>query len=146
MGSDSLESPQFCLAHELAHWFTPESPFDGLPPYVLEGLADFVALRIRGYPDARHKENLLIGTISVPTADLLATGKAWQALPTDRSLAASRIGSEVVVQLGLERLKQLAAAHAHPLDYVSEASKVSDEWSWKSQDAEGGQPEDRPPE
>lgn len=147
MGCDALDSPRFYLAHELAHWYARDSPFAGLPAFLEEGLADWVAQAVLGKPDARHLQTWSMGSISIPSEDLFASRRNWRDLSLERSDAAMRLGYEVVRELGLETIAEMAASGAGPLDYVNAAAEgttlsVSITSPDSSEPVEGGSPED----
>ncbi len=114
------------VAHELVHWYIDGSPFDGMPQFVEEGLADYLSLELSGLVDARSRENQAIGALTVTRAGLDADVRAFLDLPREESRPLVRSGFEVVSKLGLERLRELAEAGAGPWDYLDAAGLEPD--------------------
>lgn len=112
---------EYYVAHELVHWYMPGSSFDGLPHFVEEGLADFVALQLFGLVSARERENAAIGSVTVPTAALDADSRVWFTLPDETKLALTRLGFTVVSRLGMDGLQTRAAASEGPWSYLQGA-------------------------
>lgn len=112
---------EYHLAHELVHWYVPGSPYDELPHFVEEGLADFVALELLGLTEARKEEHRRIGDLTVRADGLNADDRTWSELPADEERMLTRLGFEVVSRVGLDRLRTLAADRAGPLTYLEAA-------------------------
>ena len=111
------------VAHELVHWYIEGSPFDGIPYFVEEGLADYLSLELVGIAHGRELENLALGSLTVTRPGLDADRRGWHELPEAESQALARLGFEVVSRVGLPRLRALADRGAPGWDYL-EASRL----------------------
>ena len=127
MGLATAEAPRYYAIHELVHWFGgTDSPYENLPSYVEEGLADWIGLELTDRIEMRDAQHMRMGTIAVQEADILAEGAEYYGLPDEDAEATGRLGYEVVKALGLERLRQMAKANASPIDYLNAAEEVSE--------------------
>ena len=120
--------PRYYVAHELAHWLLRESPYEGVPTFVEEGLADTVALELLGHLEARHAELVDAEPRPLPRSAILASREEY--LHDDSSMQASLLGTEVVRRLGFDEIRRLRARDADPFEYVNAAKVKSGPWPW----------------
>ena len=126
LGLITLDAPRYFMVHELVHWYGgTDSPYEGLPCYVEEGLADWIGCELTDRTRFRETEHRQFGKLTVQEDDLNASGDDFHYLPDDRGEAVGRLGFEVVRALGLERLKQMAKDGAKPIDYLNAAMESS---------------------
>jgi len=129
LGRDAWEHPETHLAHELVHWYgIQSSPYQNVPWYMHEGLADWIACDLTGKTYLRDAEHREIGELSVGVQAFTADRAIWNELSEKEEEAANRIGYEVVKFLGLARVKSMAASGADPLDYAKAAELISEDW------------------
>ncbi len=120
MGRDSLAAPHSTMAHELTHWYAEESPFAGLPRVVEEGLAHWVKLEFTGGPGLRDMWNERVQHTAIPSDDVQVDDGTWLDLDHERLAELTLFGYRIVEQIGLSRMREMAAANAGPLDYLAE--------------------------
>lgn len=120
--------PRYYVAHELGHWLLRESPYEGVPTFVEEGIVDSIALELLGTLEARHAELAKTEPQPLPLAAILASREDYP--HDDSSLQASLLGTEVVRRLGLEEIRRLRERGAGPLEYVSAAKAKPGPWPW----------------
>jgi hypothetical protein len=124
MGKGQGGAFHFCLAHELVHWYTNDSPYEGLPVFIEEGLADWIACDLTGGLNSRIAENEQIGTLSIDPRHLWLDNAEFIQLPRDETADLGRAGFEIVRRLGLPRLRELLQDDAEPLDYLRAAGMI----------------------
>jgi hypothetical protein len=77
LAREAQDEFDFFVAHELVHWYIDESPYAGLPHFIEEGLADWIACDLMGGLEGRIAQNIEIGTMSVDPRRLAVTGAGW---------------------------------------------------------------------
>ena len=125
LSREALQTLDFVVAHELAHWYMRGSPYYPIPYFLEEGLADYIALELNGGEEsleARDREVEQIDDFVFQAGHFYGGPQAVQMLPPGEKLRLLYFGYAVVRRLGLAKLRELVAAEAYPLDYL-EASQ-----------------------
>ena len=126
MGEGQGLGLNYYIAHELVHWYTHDSPYEGLPLFIEEGLADWIACDLTGGLNSRIAENEQIGTLSIDPRHLWLDNAEFRQLPRDEYVDLTRAGFEIVRRLGLPRLRELLRDNAAPFDYLRAAGVIPD--------------------
>ncbi len=114
----------YYVAHELVHWYIDDSPYAGLPHFIEEGLADWIACDLTGVLEARIVEAAQIGTLAIDPRHLPLEAEEFMNLPYDASVDLTRAGFDLIRRLGLEKLRELLRDNAVPIDYLHAAGVV----------------------
>ena len=123
---EAIPHTRTILAHELVHWYVRESPYAGMPYFVEEGLADWLATGIGGLRPARDEELQRMGSVTVTLQHLAYDYDGYCTLSLEQARAIGRLGYHVVSRIGLERLRELAESCAEPVDYLDAAGLEPD--------------------
>jgi hypothetical protein len=115
---DGLDALDYYIAHELVHWYIDDSPYAGLPHFLEEGFADWIACDLTGTLDARRAETSQLGSLSINPRHLALDVEGWRRLPASDCDKLTRAGFDLVHRLGLEQLRELARAGSTPDDYL----------------------------
>ena len=121
LAREAQDEFDFFVAHELVHWYIDESPYAGLPHFIEEGLADWIACDLMGGLEGRIAQNIEIGTMSVDPRRLAVTGAGWSYLSREERQSLTRAGFDLVRRLGFEKLRVLLRENASPMDYLRAA-------------------------
>lgn len=124
LGNDALLDLPGILVHELVHWYARESPYDGLPHFIEEGLAEYLALELTRVANGHDAESSLSGSFSVSIREFSMTGREARSLPPEKIVSLRDVGCLVVSGLGLERVRELHAEGAEPAVYLAEFARV----------------------
>jgi hypothetical protein len=117
-GHDTLD---FFVAHELVHWYVVDSPFAGMPLFLEEGLADWIACDVTGHLEARIVESHLIGSVEIQPSHLYVDAAGWCELSSPVVEDLTRAGFDLIRRLGMERVRELALQGASADVYLREA-------------------------
>lgn len=112
LGADAMPGVNRVTAHELVHWYAQGTAFEGLPTWMEEGLAEYVAAS-------------LVRAVVTP-AELVETwsradwyeDRAWRRLQKNERHRLGEIGALVVARLGIDRVRKLAEARVAPTCYL----------------------------
>jgi hypothetical protein len=126
MGKGQELSLDYYVAHELVHWYIDDSPYAGLPSFLEEGVADWIACDLTGVLDARIEESARIGSLSINPRHLSLDAEEFIQLPRETTSDLTRAGFDIVRRLGLPRLRELLQDDAAPLDYLRAAGILRD--------------------
>lgn len=118
---EGQEALDYYIAHESVHWYIDDSPYAGLPHFIEEGLADWIACGLLGLREARIEENARIGTMAIDPRHMGVGIDGWTHLPLEIRRSHARAGFDLVNRLGLAKLRALAGAGADPLGYLHAA-------------------------
>ena len=131
---DGRENLEFYVTHELVHWYIDESAYAGLPHFIEEGLADWIACERVGLLDARISEMQRIGTLEIYPQYLGLDYPEWSRIPEDQQQALGRAGFDIVLRLGRDGLIEQLEAGAVPLDYLYAAGVSGHTFSdWRAE-------------
>lgn len=125
LGFDALLDLQGVLMHELVHWYVLDSPFAGLPHFIEEGLADYLAVEMTSVATGLGADFTLSASYKVSIREFSMTGAEARSLPMERYIELCEVGACVVSLLGLERVRELAAANAEPVSYLAAMGTLS---------------------
>lgn len=126
----------YVLLHELVHWYVHDSPYEDMPLFIEEGLANYLPGERMGVSEKVLEKLPPSSRLIVPANSLDADAREWEELPDDVQMRLIRLGYDVVAGLGMERLRELAARHASPWEYIEEAGI---EWSVVVTDESSGE-------
>jgi len=121
LNPSALSNIEFALAHECAHWYAVGSPFEGMPLWMEEGLADWISCEVVGALEFRRLEIQNIGKFTSSSALFLAGRTRWQTMSVDEIRTLTFIGFMVVDSIGLDEVARLARARSETNDYLRAA-------------------------
>jgi hypothetical protein len=121
LNPSALSNIEFALAHECAHWYAVGSPFDGMPLWMEEGLADWISCEVVGALEFRRLEIQGIGKFRTNSTLFLAGRTRWQTMSVDEIRTLTFLGFMVVDTIGLEEVARLARERSETNDYLRAA-------------------------